>query len=98
MIAHFDPAGRGSALAGMAAHLAVAAVYGLIFAVIMQALDQVRPLRPRWLLGLLYGAALLIVGRGVLLPAAGSPLLEIGLGHFAAAHLVYGALLGFWLR
>jgi hypothetical protein len=87
----FDGSLRGSVLIGALTHLAVAAVYGLVFGLVWRAL----PVRvPTWLAGALYGGALMAIAWGALLPLSGSPLAEIAPLHFAVGHLVYGATLG----
>jgi len=98
----FDPAMRGAALAGALTHLAVASVYGILFGLIWWVLRRpslrrdsgLRAAVPAWLVGAVYGLALLAVAKAVVLPAAGSPLGEIPTLHFALAHIVYGAVLG----
>jgi len=92
----FDPSERGIALTGALTHLAVASVYGILFGLIWWALR--RGLRlgvPAWLPGMVYGLFLLLVAKAVVLPAAGSPLAEIPTLHFAVAHVIYGAVLGY---
>jgi hypothetical protein len=92
----FDPREHGVALSGALTHLAIASVYGILFGLIWWALR--RGLRlgvPVWLAGAVYGLALLLVAKAVVLPAAGSPLAEIPTLHFAIAHLIYGVVLGY---
>ncbi|MDQ1300430.1 MAG: hypothetical protein QG637_347 [Chloroflexota bacterium] len=99
-LARFDPSGAGSAspLAGGLIHLAVSAVYGLLFGVIYRLAGR------SWLagraagalLGLMFGLALLLAAPGLAATSAGAALRGIPMLHFAAAHLVYGAVTG-WL-
>jgi hypothetical protein len=92
----FDPRERGVALSGALTHLAVAAVYGIMFGLIWWVLQ--RGLRlgvPAWLAGIVYGLLLLLVAKAVVLPSAGSALAEIPMLHFTVAHVIYGAALGF---
>lgn len=92
----FDPAMRGVAMTGALTHLAVSAVYGLLFGLIWWVAARLRRgLVPAWLFGALYGLALLALAKSIVLPAAGSPLAEIPTLHFAIGHVIYGALLGF---
>jgi hypothetical protein len=92
----FDPAERGNPAAGALTHLAVASVYGILFGLIWWALRRTLRLRvPAWLAGVVYGLLLLLVAKAVVLPAAGSPLADIPALHFAAAHMIYGAALGY---
>lgn len=97
MLGRFDPGMVGHWLTGTLAHLAVSAVYGVIFALLFAVVVRMRGplLRFGWLLGLVYGLLLLALARGVLLPMTGSPLLQIGTVHLLIAHAIYGLLLGF---
>lgn len=96
-LGRFDPSQQGGWLPGVLAHLAVSAVYGVIFALLFALPVRRRPALRRfgWLFGLGYGLILLGLARGVLLPVAGSPLLQIGILHLTLAHALYGALLGY---
>jgi len=100
MLARFDPPGAGAAspLAGTLIHLAMSAVYGLLFGVIYWLVGR-RRLAGRAggiVLGLAYGLILLLVAQALIATSAGAPLRQIGPIHFAVAHLIYGAVLG-WL-
>jgi len=97
MLGRFDPALEARWLNGTLAHLAVSSVYGVVFAFLFAAMVHIRPslLRFGWLLGLVYGLALLTMARGVVLPIADSSLLQISTGHLLIAHAIYGLLLGF---
>jgi hypothetical protein len=91
----FDPGERGIALTGALTHLAVASVYGILFGLLWWALRRgLRLGMPAWLAGVVYGLLLLLAAKAVVLPAAGSPLAEIPMLHFALAHVIYGAALG----
>ncbi len=92
----FDPGERGIALTGALTHLAVASVYGILFGMIWWTLRRTLRLSvPAWLVGAIYGLALLLVAKAVVLLAAGSPLAEIPTLHFAVAHIIYGVVLGY---
>jgi hypothetical protein len=100
VLARFDPSGAGAAstLIGAVMHLAVSAVYGLLFGLIYRLTGRGR-LAGRAagaLMGLVYGLALLLVAQGLASTSAGVPLREISGVHFALAHLIYGLVLG-WL-
>ena len=97
-LARFSPAGSASPLTGGLIHLAVSAVYGLLFGVIYRLVRRGRLAgRPAdVILGLVYGAVLALVAQGLAATPAGSVLQEIPALHFAVAHLVYGAVTG-WL-
>lgn len=95
----FDPALASNALTGTVAHLAVSAIYGVVFGLIMTAVSKIwmSAFAWSWLMGLLYGLVLFGLARGMLLTAVNSPLLQVTSLHFALAHLVYGLILGYWL-
>lgn len=97
MLGRFDPGLVGHWLTGTLAHLAVSGVYGVVFALLFSVMARLRPslVRFGWLLGLIYGLLLLALARGVLLPMAGSPLLQISTVHLLIGHAVYGLVLGF---
>ncbi|MFZ1403703.1 MAG: hypothetical protein WAW03_11500, partial [Anaerolineae bacterium] len=97
-LARFSPAGSASPLTGGLIHLAVSAVYGLLFGVIYRLVRRGRLAgRPAGvILGLAYGLLLMVVAQGLAATPAGSVLQEIPALHFAVAHLVYGAVTG-WL-
>ena len=98
-LAYFDPAQTGSWLTGLLAHLAVAAIYGVGFGLLIGVVGRLRSsaLRGLWLWGMGYGLALWLLGLGVVLTAVGAPLAQIPAWQFALAHVVYGGVLGFWL-
>lgn len=92
----FDPNQLGVPLTGLLTHLAISAVYGILFGLIWWALHRVLAFRvTAWLAGVAYGLALLTVAKAVILPLSGTPLAEIPTLHFALAHMLYGAVLGF---
>ena len=101
MLGRFDPGLDGGWLAGVLAHLAVSGVYGVVFALLFALVVRWRSpssrglLRFGWLMGLVYGLLLAALARGVLLPMAGSPLLEIAVTHLIVGHAIYGLVLGF---
>jgi len=94
------PAGAApSPLTGILVHLAVSGVYGAIFGVGVYALWRGRlSLLPLEILGLGYGMGLLLVAEALILPGAGSNLLDFGLLHLAVAHAIYGLSLGLVTR
>lgn len=99
-LSYFDPAQSGRWLTGLLAHLAVAAIYGVVFALLLAAAGRLRPSVSRLvaLWGVVYGLALLAVAYGVWLTAVPSPLAQIAAWQMALAHVVYGLGLGLWLR
>ena len=94
VLGRFAPDAEAAALTGGLMHLAVAGVYGMLFALGWWLLVRWRGV-PAWLAGLAYGAALLLVAETLILPSTGSPLAEIPTVHFALAHGIYGVILGF---
>lgn len=94
LFGRFDPAGSGSPVAGVLAHLAVSAVYGAFFG----GLRHFIPLRrDDWRLGALCGLAFglaLWAGAVVILLPAASPVRAIAPVDFALAHVVYGIVVG----
>lgn len=97
-LSYFDPTHNGRWLTGLLAHLAVAAIYGVVFALLMAAVGRIRPLlaQPVVLWGMAYGLGLLMVAHGVWFTAVASPLTQIAGWQMAVAHLVYGLILGLW--
>jgi hypothetical protein len=98
VLTRFDPARQGSPVIGAMIHLAVSAVYGLLFGVIYRLVGRGR-LSGRAagaLIGLVYGLALLLLAQGLTFIGAGTMLREISAVHFVIAHLIYGFVLG-WL-
>lgn len=88
--------GAAALLTSLLGHLAVAGVYGAVWALIYRWVLGRVPL-PAWLWGLIYGAVLFGVAWLVAFPAG---LGRAQLAHMLAAHLVYGATLGLltWRR
>lgn len=95
-LGYFDPAQGDNWLTGLLAHLAVSAIYGVVFALLIGLLLRVRPTLPRLVVlwGAAYGLVLLAVAYGVWLTAFTSPLAQIPVWQMAAAHIVYGLILG----
>jgi hypothetical protein len=94
----FNPQGGDPLLVALLLHLAVAGVYGILFGVLNRWLallrkDVLAPLTSA-IAGTVYGMLLLLLARGVLLPGAGSALMEIPLIHFGVAHLIFGISVG----
>ncbi|MBK7915278.1 MAG: hypothetical protein KA362_18510 [Chloroflexi bacterium] len=99
-LGYFDPAQNGRWLTGLLAHLAVAAIYGVVFALLLAAMGRIRPSVSRLvaLWGMVYGLVLLAVAYGVWFTAVPSPLAQIAAWQMALAHGVYGLGLGLGLR
>jgi hypothetical protein len=90
--------GPSSPLIGAVSHLAMSAIYGIAFALIWRRVAR-RSQRRRLALagGLIYAGCLFAIAELILLPAAGSPLLDIPL-HFGIGHAIYGVTLGLFTR
>lgn len=91
----FAPGEEATALSGLLAHVAVSAVYGLLFALLRRAWPGQRG-RLAPVMGLLYGIALYLVAQMVLLRSSMLPLAGLPAGILAAGHIAYGLVLG-WL-
>jgi hypothetical protein len=99
MLGRFDPGLAGSPFVGGLAHLAMSAIYGILFALSWRLLLHRWLGRVSlWLTGLAYGLILFLAATAVGLPLSDSPLREIPALHFAAAHVIYGAALGYAYR
>lgn len=83
-----------SAVTGLLGHLAVAAVYGLIWGLAWRVIGG-RTAIPAWLGGLVYGL-LLWGGAQLLVRSFGSGLAQLAPWALLAGHLVYGLTVG-WL-
>lgn len=96
LLSRFDPGSTGSWLTGLVAHLAVSAIYGLLFSIVYRLMSQFAPGARRWrrMSGIGYGALLFLIARFLLLPVVDSPLMGITAIHFALSHAIYGLLLG----
>jgi hypothetical protein len=100
ILAQFDPSPAPSPFTGVVAHLAVAGVHGLVFALAWHWLRRAAPRVPGWLAGLVYGPVLWLLAVVLLrLSPAATPegwLAGVAPVHLAVAHLIYGLALG-WL-
>jgi len=98
-LSRFDPGSDASPVVGALLHLAVAGLYGVVFAAISRLAGRRfgGPLYG-WLLGAAYGLLVWVVAQFVLLPSLGIALTDIPLAQFIAAHLLYGAVLGYLLE
>ena len=97
-LGYFDPAQNGVWLTGLLTHLAISAVYGTLFGLIMRGLKQIRSsvLKYSWLAGIVYGLLLYLVAVGLLFRAVDAAVIQVGYWQFAIAHLLYGLVLGSW--
>ncbi len=95
MAGHFSIQVPPNPLQGALLHLAVSAIYGMLFGIIW---IFVGGRISSWVAAVLYALVIYLLAVYVLLPSTGSPLLEIAPLQFGLAHLVYGLGLGFWFR
>ena len=94
-LARFSAVDGASALEGLLSHLAVSSMYGVLFGLLIYILSRRAGSLDRFLLvGLSYGVLLFLVAQYVVLPGTGSPLGETSVFHLAAAHILYGLVIG----
>lgn len=95
LIGLFDPSGNNNPISGIAAHMAVSGVYGLLFGLLWKILK----LAPRrlmvWLGGMIFSLLIFAAAELLILPGSNSPLIQMPELLFGLAHLVYGFVLGF---
>ena len=96
VLGRFDPAQANSPVGGLFTHLAVSAIYGVIFGLLFQALVRLRPSLTRlgWLVGLLYGLVLYAIARGAIGAGVNSGLAQYTTAILLSAHAVYGLVAG----
>jgi hypothetical protein len=99
LLNRFTGAGmESSPLMGAVGHLALSAIYGMIFALVWRALRG-SPRRLFRIIGaVIYGLVLFAASQWVILPTVGSPLLELPAMHWGIAHGIYGVVLGLVYR
>ncbi len=97
LLSRFTPSAAGTPVTGVLLHLAVAGIYGAVYAAIWTWLRRrFRQGGSAWLealAGLVYGGLLYLLAGFLLLPRTGSSLKELPALEFLAAHLVYGVAL-----
>jgi hypothetical protein len=93
---HFSTRGLTSPLQGLLSHLAVSAIYGVLFgALIWSVLLRFSSVKTLSIIaGLLYAAFLLFMAQTAILPGTGSPLAQLPFWQWALGHAVYGLVLG----
>ena len=93
---HFSAAGLTSPLQGLLSHLAVSAIYGVIFGAlgwpVLVRFSSSKMIG--WLGGVVYAILLLILAQTAILPGTGSPLAQLPIWQWALGHGVYGLVLG----
>ncbi len=98
ILGRFGPGAGSTPLVGLALHLAVSGIYGILFAVGCCLTAQRWGFRSStWVacaVGTAYGVLLWLLAQTILLPEAGSALRAFPAWQFALAHLIYGVVLG----
>jgi hypothetical protein len=89
----FDPTGNQNIYTGGFAHLAVSAVYGLLFGLLWK-LFFLRRRMPVWIGGMVFGGLIFVFSELFISHGSGTPLLQIPALLFGISHLVYGTTLG----
>ena len=84
-----------SPVTGVVAHLAVCAIYGMVFVIFWRSLRWRPTLLWHVTGGIVFSLVLFIAAEYVLLPSLQSPLLAIPALHFGVAHVLYGLMLGY---
>ena len=98
-LAYFAPVQTGSWMTGLLAHLAVSAIYGVVFGLLMGVVRRIRPSLWRLVVlwGAVYGLLLLAVAYGAVFTDVASLLDQIPTWELAVAHLLYGLVVGYRL-
>ena len=93
---HVSAGGLTSPLQGLLSHLAVSAIYGVLFgALIWSVLVRFSSAKIISIIaGLLYAAFLLFMAQTAILPGTSSPLAQLPFWQWALGHAVYGLVLG----
>ncbi len=95
-LGYFSAGAPVQPILGLVGHLAVSAIYGMLYALGRRWLRLERlSWLPGWLAGLAYGLGLWVLAILVILPAAHSLFLSISWTVFFTGHVVYGLVLGF---
>lgn len=95
VMGYFSPAGSVNPVLGVLAHLAVSAIYGALFGVLL----MVPGLRSRAAAaGAVYGLTLYLLAHYVLIPETQSSLQAFTQFHLVMAHILYGLVLGWRIR
>ena len=99
VLGRFDPVTANNLVTGSLTHLAVSAIYGMLFGILIWGLGRIRPslLRFSWLLGLLYGLVLYAVAQFAFQAGVDSGLKQFMAVLLLLAHAVYGLSLGYIL-
>jgi len=93
---HFSAGGLTSPMRGLLSHLAVSAIYGVLFGtLIWPALVHCSSSKIiGWLGKVVYAILLLFLAQTAILPSTGSPLVQLSIWQWALGHGIYGLVLG----
>lgn len=96
LLARFNADGLTSPVLGLMSHLAVSAIYGLLYGVLVwPILRRITPVpASAWIGGLLYAGFLFLLAQIAILPGTNSPLGQIPSWEWAVGHVIYGLVLG----
>jgi hypothetical protein len=95
-LSYFSSGAPVTPLQGLAGHLAVSSIYGMLYALVRRwtRLNHFTRL-PGWLAGVVYALGLWVFAMVLLLPAAKSLFLTLPWAVLFAGHIAYGLVLGF---
>lgn len=95
-LARFTTAELTSPVRGLISHLAVSALYGALFGVLVWPLLTrfASPKVSGWIGGLIYAGILYLLSQFAILPVTNSPLTQIPSWQWALGHAIYGLVLG----
>ena len=96
LLTHFSAGNSTSPIQGLLSHLAVSAIYGLLFgALVWPVLLRLTSAKlSGWLGGFGYAILLLFLAQIAVLPGTNSPLAQLPLWQWALGHGIYGLVLG----
>jgi len=96
LLARFSAGNSTSPIQGLFSHLAVSAIYGLLFgAVVWPVLRHFSSASwVGWFGGLAYAVVLLLLAQIAILPGVNSPLAQLPFWQWALGHSIYGFVLG----
>jgi hypothetical protein len=94
----FDLGQGTSPVRGVLIHLAVAAIYGMVFSLLYRLMGRGRSIgrSSSVIIGLAYGLLLWLITQIAFAADLNAALSSLPAAHFAVAHVIYGAVLG-WL-
>jgi hypothetical protein len=96
LLERFGPNGSTSPIQGLLSHLAVSAIYGVLFGSLIWPVLRRYPSAnlAGWFGGLGYGLLLFVFAQVAILPGSNSPLAQLPFWEWASGHAIYGLVLG----